>query len=319
MRHLFTILLAALSLNAEGQINPNYNPDYDGDGEITVHDHLEFLSLYGTSWDAGDVILGCTYSIATDYNPMANMDDGSCTFPSYCDSDGNVLDECGVCGGDNSTCFTGCGDGVMHDGYDYNTVQIGGQCWFAENCRYLPEVSNSSSGNSTDPFYYVAGYGGTNVAAAMATSNYDTYGVLYNWPAVMTDDICPSGWHIPTEPEWQTLEMELGMTAAEVLSTAWRGTDQGSQLKSTAGWENCGNGTNSSGFNGLPGGYRYAGSGGGYNTVGSYNYLWVASESDSSVWIRLLGFDFDQVYRYDGGNDAAANLHLGMSARCIQD
>ncbi|MDA0732641.1 MAG: hypothetical protein O2837_07255, partial [Bacteroidetes bacterium] len=80
-----------------------------------------------------------------------------------------------------------CGDLVSHDGYDYSTVLIGDQCWFAENCRYLPEVSPSNEGNTTDPYYYVYGYEGTDVAAAMSTSNYATYGVLYNWPAVMTE------------------------------------------------------------------------------------------------------------------------------------
>ena len=55
-------------------------------------------------------------------------------------------DDCGVPYGDNSTCFTTCGDDIEHEGYDYSTVQIGDQCWFRENCRYLPEVSPSSAG-----------------------------------------------------------------------------------------------------------------------------------------------------------------------------
>ena len=114
------------------------------------------------------------------------------------------LDECGVPNGDNSTC--GC-DGVpnyvvTHQGYAYSTVQIGDQCWFSENCRYLPEVSYPSIDSPTDPYYYVYGYEGTDVASAMSTSNYATYGVLYNWPAVMTEGICPSGWHIPSDEEF---------------------------------------------------------------------------------------------------------------------
>ena len=101
---------------------------------------------------------------------------------------------------------------ITHQGYEYDIVEIGGQCWFAENCRYLPEVSPSSEGSETDPYYYVYGYEGTDVASAMSTSNYATYGVLYNWPAVMTEGICPSGWHIPSDGEWQTMEMSLGMS-----------------------------------------------------------------------------------------------------------
>jgi len=293
MRYLLTLLFAALSLNVVGQINPNYNPDYDADGFISVNDVLGVLSTFGDTWDSGDVIIGCTYPAAVEYNSSANVDDGSCTFPidcagvingtsvidecGVCGGDnsscagcdgvaysGLVYDECGVCGGDNSTCYTGCGDGIMHDGHDYSTVLIGEQCWFAENCRYLPDVDYYYNSSYTSPYYYVYGYDGTNVAAAKETSNYDTYGVLYNWPAVMTDGICPSGWHIPTDLEWQTMEMALGMSDSEASSTNYRGTDQGYQMKSTSGWISTtwanppieGNGSNSSGFTGLPGGQR---------------------------------------------------------------
>ena len=71
-----------------------------------------------------------------------------------------------------------CGDNINHEGYNYSTVQIGDQCWFSENCRYLPLVSPSSEGSETSPYYYVYGYEGTDVAAAQTTDNYETYGVL---------------------------------------------------------------------------------------------------------------------------------------------
>jgi len=161
--------------------------------------------------------------------------DGICDSEDDCVG---VLDECGVCNGPGATevviesitilydslyaeqidewwvfevgadtaftyvcpnVFQSCGDPISHEGYDYSTVQIGDQCWFSENCRYLPEVSPSSAGSETSPYYYVYGYQGTDVEEAKATYNYDTYGVLYNWPAVMTEGICPSGWHIPTD------------------------------------------------------------------------------------------------------------------------
>ena len=73
--------------------------------------------------------------------------------------------------------------------------------------------------NETDPYYYVNGYEGTDVTAAISTSNYETYGVLYNWPAVMTEGICPSGWHIPSDGEWQTMEISLGMSESEAAQT----------------------------------------------------------------------------------------------------
>ncbi|PCJ81543.1 MAG: hypothetical protein COA49_05485 [Bacteroidetes bacterium] len=207
--------------------------------------------------------------------------------------------------------FAACGDLVAHDGYDYSTVQIGDQCWFSENCRYLPSVSPSSSSSNTTPYYYVYAYNGTDVVAAQATSNYLTYGVLYNWPAVMEPGICPSGWHIPTDLDWQTMEMSLGMSAADATSTGWRGTDQGSQMKSASGWLNNGNGTNSSGFTGLPSGYAYSG---GFNYVGNYGYWWSSSASGSSAaWYRVLNYFNVNVFR---GNDYS---DFGFSARCVMD
>ena len=285
---------------------------------------------------------GCMDSYACNYNPDATEDDGSCDYsccpgPGCC-LDGTVwsdelegcvvetptdsnLDGCtdlndlmdllgayGICAFAEFT----CGDLVSHDGYDYSTVQIGDQCWFAENCRYLPEVSPSSEGSVTEPYYYVYDYQGTDVEAAQATTNYATYGVLYNWPAVMTEGICPSGWHIPTDLEWQTMEIALGMSASEASSTEWRGTDEGHKMKSTSGWNNGGNGTNLSGFTGLSGGYT--GSNNFFNN-GLYGFWWSAAESGSSSWNRRLDGSSAKVFRanYD------LNRQYGFSARCVRD
>ncbi|HIO59392.1 MAG TPA: hypothetical protein EYN28_04380, partial [Flavobacteriales bacterium] len=177
---------------------------------------------------------------------------------------------------------------------------------------YLPVVSPSSEGNTTDPYYYVYGYEGTDVITAQAQATYSTYGVLYNWPAVMEPGICPSGWHIPTDLEWQTMEMALGMSALDASSTGWRGTDQGSQMKSTMGWNNGGNGSNSSGFTGLPGGYRDSG---GFGSDGDDGYWWPASEAGSYSWVRRLDDYFDNVYRLN----YSFNRYFGFSARCVRD
>jgi uncharacterized protein (TIGR02145 family) len=272
--------------------------------------------------------------------------DGICDSEDDCVG---VLDECGVCNGPGATemiiesitilydsvyaeaidnwfvfevgadtvfnyvcdpVFAACGDLVSHEGYDYSTVQIGDQCWFSENCRYLPSVSLSSASSTTDPYYYVYGYEGTDVTAAQATSNYSTYGVLYNWPAVITAGICPSGWHIPSDGEWQTMEMSLGMSEADASSTGWRGSPVGDYMKSTSGWNNNGNGSNSSGFTGLPGGFRYSG---GFLGIGDSGYWWSASESGSGSWLRGLGSSRDGVARnFD-------NRSNGFSARCVRD
>jgi uncharacterized protein (TIGR02145 family) len=229
--------------------------------------------------------------------------DGDC---GACNDNSTCLDECGVPNGDNSSCFTGCGDGVMHESYDYSTVLIGEQCWFSENCRYLPEVTDYNSSSTTNPFYYVYSYDGFDVEAAKSTANYETYGVLYNWPAVMTEGICPSGWHIPSDGEWQTMEMSLGMSESDAASEGWRGTDEGLKMRDDVQW----NGSNSSGFTGLPGGFRYSG---GFSANGGYGLWWSASESGSYSWKRNLNYVNDSVYR---DNDIRLN---GFSARCVRD
>jgi uncharacterized protein (TIGR02145 family) len=205
-------------------------------------------------------------------------------------------------------CPAVCGDLVSHDGYDYSTVLIGEQCWFSENCRYLPEVSPSSEGSETDPYYYVYDYQGTDVEEAQATANYETYGVLYNWSAVMTEGICPSGWHVASDDDWQTMEISLGMALSEVSDSGWRGTDQGYQLKSTSLWNSNENGSNSSGFNGLPGGIKDSWN---FTTIGNDGAWWSTSNLES--WTRRLQYDFNGVYRLN--ND----ISFGYSARCVQD
>jgi len=195
--------------------------------------------------------------------------------------------------------FNSCGEVVSHEGYDYSTVQIGDQCWFSENCRYLPVVSPSSEGSESDPYYYVYDYQGSDVTAAQATTNYATYGVLYNWPAVMTEGICPSGWHIPSDGEFTELTDFLGGESVA-----------GGKMKSSSGWNDGGNGSNSSGFTGLPGGFRYSG---GFIDDGVLGYWWSASESGSYSWVRLL---------YNGNDDVNrnySNRDCGFSARCVRD
>ncbi len=103
--------------------------------------------------------------------------------------------------------FVSCKD---QDNRNYKVVKIGDQWWMAENLAWLPSVSPPSDGSDTSPSYYVYGFEGIDVAAAKLTANYNTFGVLYNWPSTLTS--CPSDWHLPSDAEWQQLEMFLGMT-----------------------------------------------------------------------------------------------------------
>ena len=226
-----------------------------------------------------------------------------------CDCDGNVLDECGVCGGDGSSCyepaeFSACGDPLSYQGYSYSTVQIGDQCWFAENLRNenyengdaIPSNLSDSEWTNT-----VSGASGASAVYDENASNLEVYGRLYNWYAV--DDargLCPSGWHVPSDGEWYVLTDHLGGESVA-----------GGQMKSTYGWANDGNGTNSSGFSGLPGGYRDFD--GYFNSAGVYGAWWSSSPSGFDAWYRILGNSNEDVGRFP------SNQRLGISVRCVRD
>ena len=124
--------------------------------------------------------------------------------------------------------------------------------------------------------------------------------------------ICPPGWHIPTDEEWKVLEMYLGMSQNEADDTGYRGTDEGKKMKSTSGWYNNSNGTNSSCFNALPGGYRY--SDGSFYGLGYNGYWWSSTEySGTGAWSRGLDYGSDQVGR---GLDYKPG---GFSVRCLKN
>jgi uncharacterized protein (TIGR02145 family) len=197
------------------------------------------------------------------------------------------------------------------DGKTYKTVKIGNQEWFAENLAYLPAVSPATTGSTTSPNYYVYNYNGTDVNAAKATTNYSTYGVLYNWEAAKV--ACPPGWHLPTDAEWKQLEMTLGMSQSQADATGLRGTDQGTQMKSTSGWNNNGNGTNTSGFSGLPSGYRKH-DGSGFSLNGQCETWWTSTNSATdSKWCRYVRYNYSNVERNP------AYFSTGLSVRCIKD
>ena len=131
------------------------------------------------------------------------------------------------------------------DGHQYKWIRIDSQIWMAENLAYLPSVGPASNTNVLGEFY-VYDFEGDNVQYAKFSYNYETYGVLYQFPT--PTGTCPDGWHLPENREWTFLLSYLGSDIAR-------------KLKSTTGWAidnqgNNGNGDNSSGFNALPGGSR---------------------------------------------------------------
>jgi uncharacterized protein (TIGR02145 family) len=160
------------------------------------------------------------------------------------------------------------------DGKKYSVVKVGDQIWMAENYAYLSSVSPPSLESVTSPYFYVYDYDGTNVNSAKAADSYSKYGALYNWEAANIS--CPHGWHLPSDADWMTLEVYLGMSASEAPTDGSRLSGEvGRKLKSKYGWLNNGNGNNSSGLNILPGGHRFIANG--FENLGYYSYFWSSS------------------------------------------
>jgi len=191
------------------------------------------------------------------------------------------------------------------DGNVYHPVTIGAQVWMVENLkttRYndgstIPLVTDSATWSSlTTPGYcwYNNSY-----------STYgSTYGALYNWYAVNTGKLAPSGWHVPTDAEWTTLTTYLGDTSVA-----------GGALKSTgtAYWLSPNTGaTNSSGFSALPGHFRSIQ--GSFAPIGVSGYWWSSTAFNATFsWDRYINYDNVDVYRFSNNNTN------GFSVRCVRD
>lgn len=254
-------------------------------------------------WDFGDVTTSTQQNPSKTYNSVGNY---SVTLKAT-NGFGNSTKTINITVTEQSEIKYG---ELVYDGRTYKTVIINGKEWMAENLAYLPAVYPSSNGSNTEPRYYVYKFQSTDVATAKQNANYTTYGVIYNWFAAKA--ACPPGWHLPTDDEWKQLEMALGMTQAQADATDRRGTDQGTQMKSTSGWHNNGNGTNTSGFSALPGGCLSHD--GGFYNIGPYGYWWSATEySTANAWFRALGFDGGSIDRRIFGKE------YGLSVRCVRD
>ena len=121
------------------------------------------------------------------------------------------------------------------DGNQYNTVTIGNQVWMAENLKTTKYQNGDEIGTTTPATLDISGETSPKYQWAYngSEANVNTYGRLYTWYAVADErNICPAGWHVPSDDEWKTLEMFLGMTQEQADGTYWRGTDQGTQIKS---------------------------------------------------------------------------------------
>ena len=202
------------------------------------------------------------------------------------------------------------------DGQVYKTVKIGKQTWMADNLKYLPSVVGLATGSDSTAYYYVHGYDGTDINAAKATSNFTTYGVLYNWNAATNGEassttnpsevqgVCPTGWHLPSNAEWKELTDYLG--GSEVA---------GGKLKETGTvhWNSPNtDATNETGFTALPGGDRT--SDGRFINIREDGYWWSATEYNTNVAYRqFLSYCASYVLRSDSYKS------MGFSVRCVKD
>ncbi len=189
---------------------------------------------------------------------------------------------------------------LKHQGYVYELILIGNQCWFAENLR----SENYANGEAilagfTDQQWFITSFGSTAVFGD-DENNVEAYGRLYNHYAVAdARGLCPNGWHVPTSSEWTTLANYLA-------------PGEGNALKSSGSDVPAWDGSNSSGFSALPGGMR--GMTGAYSDLGTKGFWWTSS----------LGDWDDPVMRLLVSGDSAIDGYsmpskFGFSVRCLRD
>jgi uncharacterized protein (TIGR02145 family) len=198
------------------------------------------------------------------------------------------------------------------EGNLYGAVYIGNQVWTTENLKTTRLNDNTIIPDVPDDSTWVH----LSTPALCWLRNdiqfKDVYGALYNWFTVETGKLCPAGWHVPSDAEYKTLEQTLGMNAAQIDLLEWRGTDQGTKMKSTTGWADGENGTNTSGFTALPGGYRWA-KNGAFNGIGMLSYWWSSELNEEYGWYRRLDGTNAGVYR------SGTSKTGGKYVRCVKD
>jgi len=203
-----------------------------------------------------------------------------------------------------------CGDTLIdaRDGKEYATVYISAsnQCWMAENINIgTMTAAANSQGTDCPSASEIEKHCYDNIESSCVS-----YGGLYQWNQAMCGSttegatgICPTGWHIPTDAEWYTLEYALWDTITGACAsdrTSYDCSPAGTQLKTGGG----------SGFTGLLAGNSYSGSFGG---LSSYGYFWSSVQSGSNAWSRGLYSSYAPVAR------SPFSKAYGFSVRCLKN
>ena len=190
------------------------------------------------------------------------------------------------------------------DGNIYTSVTIGTQVWMVENLKTTKFNDGTSIPNVTDNTAWIRlttpGYCWYNNDVANKTP----YGALYNWYAVNTGKLCPTGWHVPSDAEWTELTDYLGGESVA-----------GGKLKETGTihWDSPNTGaTNETGFTALPGG--------GHDVDGTFGYvgeigIWCSATAYNTydAWGRFIGYSDSYLDRNHMGKE------IGVSVRCLRD
>jgi len=226
--------------------------------------------------------------------------------------------------------FSLCND---YDGNYYSTLTIGDQVWMAQNLATThfcdgADIPLVESKEDWDALSY------TDKAYCFydnSLSNSDPFGALYTWAAAMNGaestelnpsyitGACPCGWHLPSDEEWVELEMYLGMSYEEAYGLAWRGTTEGGKLKTTFGWYEDGNGTNSSGFSALPGGSRINSM---FSGMGKTTIFWSTTEyfnNHTLAFNRSLSYQYSQIGWFSASHYYGYPKKYGLSVRCVKN
>ncbi|MDD2656877.1 MAG: fibrobacter succinogenes major paralogous domain-containing protein, partial [Patescibacteria group bacterium] len=210
---------------------------------------------------------------------------------------------------------------IVYSGKTYGLVEIGNQCWFAENLNVGNMLASGSTMPSNSSVIEKWCYNNS-------SANCTTYGGLYTWAEALQlatscntsscsvssqqQGICPVGWHVPSDDEFKILETSLSMCAGSssgcVDATGLRGTDQGTQIKVGG----------SSGLNALLAGGRNSANS--FSSLGSVGSFWLASQYSATYgWRRYITSGTSGIYR-EGSNIALTNTKiLGQSVRCVKN
>jgi uncharacterized protein (TIGR02145 family) len=209
----------------------------------------------------------------------------------------------------NTSSGSGCQGLTMltYNGFTYELVEIGSQCWFKENLRTknyrngtaIPLVTNNSQWGSDQSGAYTH-YDNN-------ASNEAMHGLLYNWHAVgNAAGLCPTGWKVPSDQDLCTLEALLGMTDP-CMTENWRGSNQGTRMKDDVNW----NGTNETGFSMLGSGNRNGN--GTFGNINSNGYIWTSTQEGNDAWYRAFGGNRASIQRQKFAKS------IGFSVRCVKE